>query len=49
MEENTARYIKEQLKPKFPEKREQVPLDVAKKVIEKLHNPLKLKKITLGL
>jgi len=37
--------VKEQLKPKVPEKREPVPLDVAKKVIGKLNNPPKPKKL----
>jgi len=45
LEEDIARSIKEQLKPKVPKKRKPVPLDVAKKVIEKLDNPLKLKNL----
>ena len=39
LEEDTARYIKEQLKPKVPEKRVPVPLKVATKVIANLNNP----------
>jgi len=34
LEEETALYIKEQLKPKVPEKREPVPLDVEKRLSE---------------
>jgi len=45
LEEDLSRYVKEQLKPKVPEKREPVPLDVAKKVIGKLNNPPKPKKL----
>ena len=39
LEEDTARYIKEQLKPKVPPKRQPVPLDVGKKLLANLDNP----------
>ena len=45
LEEDTAQYIKEQLKPKVPSKREPVPLDVAKKILANLDNPPKPKSL----
>ena len=39
LEEDTARYIKEQLKPKVPPPREKVPLELGKKLLASLDNP----------
>ena len=39
LEEETARYIKEQLKPKVPPPREKVPLELGKKLLANLDNP----------
>ena len=39
LEEETARYIKEQLKPKIPPPREKVPLELGKKLLASLDNP----------
>ena len=39
LEEDTARYIKEQLKPKVPLSRENVPLELGKKLLASLDNP----------
>ena len=38
LEEDTARYIKEQLKPKVPPPREKVPLELGKKLLTSLDN-----------
>ena len=39
LEEETARYVKEQLKPKVPPPREKVPLELGKKLLANLDNP----------
>ena len=39
LEEETARYIKEQLKPKVCPSRENVPLELGKKLLASLDNP----------
>ena len=39
LEEDTARYIKEQLKPKVPPLRENVPLELGKQLLASLDNP----------
>ena len=49
LEEEIARYIKEQLKPKVPPPREKVPLELGKKLLANLDNPPKTEKLTLGL
>ena len=46
LEEETARYIKEQLKPKVPPPREKVPLELGKKLLANLDNPPKPKSLT---
>ena len=43
--EETARYIKEQLKPKVPPPRENVPLELGKKLLANLDNPPKPKSL----
>ena len=43
LEEETARYIKEQLKPKVPLSREKVPLELGTKLLANLDNPPKPK------
>src|SRR6185437_11329066 len=43
LDEETARYIKEQLKPKVPPPREKVPLELGKKLLANLDNPPKPK------
>ena len=45
LEEDTARYIKEQLKPKVPPLKEKVPLELGKKLIANLDNPPKPKSL----
>ena len=45
LEEETARYIKEQLKPKVPPPREKVPLVLGKKLLANLDNPPKPKSL----
>ena len=45
LEEETARYIKEQLKPKVPPPREKVPLELGKKLLANLDNPPKPKSL----
>ena len=46
LEEETARYIKEQLKPKVPTPpREKVPLELGNKLLANLDNPLKPKSL----
>ena len=45
LEEETARYIKEQLKPKVPPPREKVPLELGKKLLTNLDNPPKPKSL----
>src|SRR6185503_17125652 len=45
LEEETARYIKEQLKPKVPPPREKVPLELGKKHLANLDNPPKPKSL----
>jgi len=45
LEEKTARYIKEQLKPKVPPPREKVPLELGKKLLADLDNPPKPKSL----
>jgi len=45
LEEDTARYIKEQLKPKVPPPREKVPLELGKKLLANLDNPPKPKSL----
>ena len=44
-EEETARYIKEQLKPKVPPPSEKVPLELGKKLLANLDNPPKPKSL----
>ena len=39
LEEETAQYIKEQLKPKVPPPKEKVPLELGKKLLASLDNP----------
>ena len=45
LEEETAGYIKEQLKPKVPPLRKKVPLELGKKLLANLDNPPKLKSL----
>ncbi|KAG2561351.1 hypothetical protein PVAP13_8KG201701 [Panicum virgatum] len=45
LEEETAQYIKEQLKPKVPPPREKVPLEQGKKLLANLDNPPKPKSL----
>ena len=45
LEEDTARYIKEQLKPKVPPPREKVLLELGKKLLGNLDNPPKSKSL----
>ena len=45
LEEDTAQYIKEQLKPKVPPPREKVPLELGKKLLANLDNPPKPKSL----
>ena len=45
LEEETARYIKEQLKPKVPPLREKVSLELGKKFLANLDNPPKPKSL----
>ena len=46
LEEETARYIKEQLKPQVPPPREKVTLKLGKKLLANLDNPPKPKSLT---
>ena len=45
LEEETARYIKKQLKPKAPPPREKVPLELEKMLLANLDNPPKSKSL----
>ena len=45
LEEDTARYIKEQLKPKVPPPRENISLELGKKLLANLDNPPKPKSL----
>src|SRR6185312_14753087 len=45
LEEETAQYIKEQLKPKVPPPSEKVPLELGKKLLANLDNPPKPKSL----